>query len=75
MGAIPNLSAARLGIGSHTRMHCVLLTVAEDQLDAELPGSREDIEAALGQEVRAIAYDGDVLAWHGSTCSRWGGSV
>ncbi len=50
------LRAAGMTIGSHTRTHRVLDTLPTSELDAELSGSRQDLEEALGEEVWAIAY-------------------
>ena len=50
------LRDAGMRIGSHTRTHRVLGTIKEDQLRAELSGSRSDLEDALGEEVWSIAY-------------------
>jgi peptidoglycan/xylan/chitin deacetylase (PgdA/CDA1 family) len=54
---VRELRARGMDVGSHTRTHRVLGTVAGDgELDGELAGSRHDLEARLGEEVRAIAY-------------------
>lgn len=53
---IRGLCASGMGIGSHTRTHRVLDTMSPDELDSELCGSRQDIEAEIGQEVWAVAY-------------------
>ncbi len=50
------LAAGGMDIESHSRTHRVLQTLAPSDLDAELAGSRADLEAALGRPVRAIAY-------------------
>lgn len=50
------LADAGMDIGSHTRTHRVLATVPAAELDAELRGSRLDIEAELNRPVSAIAY-------------------
>ncbi len=53
---IAALSDAGWEIGSHTRSHPDLRTLEDDALDAELAGSRADIEGRLGRPCRAIAY-------------------
>jgi len=45
-----------MDVESHTRSHRVLQTLAPSQLEAELSGSRADLEAQLGRPVRAVAY-------------------
>ena len=47
--------------GSHTRSHPRLTTVAQERLEFELRGSREDCEQRLGGPCRSVAYPyGDV---------------
>jgi peptidoglycan/xylan/chitin deacetylase (PgdA/CDA1 family) len=53
---ISSLSDAGWEIGSHTRSHPDLTTLEDDALDAELSGSRADLEDRLGRSCRAIAY-------------------
>jgi peptidoglycan/xylan/chitin deacetylase (PgdA/CDA1 family) len=53
---VRTLRQAGMDVGSHTRTHRVLQTVPPDQLEGELAGSRSDLEAELGEEVRTIAY-------------------
>jgi peptidoglycan/xylan/chitin deacetylase (PgdA/CDA1 family) len=50
------LQAGGQDIGSHTRTHRVLQTITDAELDDELRGSRLELEAQLGQAVRALAY-------------------
>jgi peptidoglycan/xylan/chitin deacetylase (PgdA/CDA1 family) len=50
------LKVAGMDVQSHTRTHRPLHTVPSSELDSELSGSRDDIEAALDGPVRAIAY-------------------
>jgi peptidoglycan/xylan/chitin deacetylase (PgdA/CDA1 family) len=50
------LAAAGMGVESHTRRHRVLQTLAQAELEDELTGSRQDLEAQLGRPVRVIAY-------------------
>jgi peptidoglycan/xylan/chitin deacetylase (PgdA/CDA1 family) len=48
-------------VGSHTRSHPRLTRLADEQLAAELEGSRSACEEALGRPCRSIAYPyGDV---------------
>jgi peptidoglycan/xylan/chitin deacetylase (PgdA/CDA1 family) len=53
---ISSLSNAGWEIGSHTRSHPDLTTLEDKALDAELAGSRADLEQRLGRPCRAIAY-------------------
>jgi peptidoglycan/xylan/chitin deacetylase (PgdA/CDA1 family) len=50
------LAKAGMDVESHTRSHRVLQTLAHDELEDELTGSRKDLEAQLGRPVRVIAY-------------------
>jgi peptidoglycan/xylan/chitin deacetylase (PgdA/CDA1 family) len=50
------LADAGMDVESHSRSHRVLQTLNRTELDAELSGSRADLEAQLGRPVRAIAY-------------------
>jgi peptidoglycan/xylan/chitin deacetylase (PgdA/CDA1 family) len=50
------LRAAGMDVASHTRTHRILHTLPPDELEAELAGSRTDLEGALDQPVTAIAY-------------------
>jgi len=50
------LRDAGMDVQSHTRTHRVLGTVPPDELDDELGGSREELAAELGTEIRAVAY-------------------
>ncbi|WP_394821761.1 polysaccharide deacetylase family protein [Pendulispora albinea] len=50
------LRDAGMDIESHTRWHRVLDTLTPAELEEELVGSREDLEAQLSDPVRAIAY-------------------
>jgi peptidoglycan/xylan/chitin deacetylase (PgdA/CDA1 family) len=43
-------------IGSHTRSHPRLTTLADEALEAELQGSREDCEQQLGRPCASLAY-------------------
>jgi peptidoglycan/xylan/chitin deacetylase (PgdA/CDA1 family) len=53
---VRDLVDAGMEIGSHTRTHRVLHTLAADELSAELTGSRAEIERATGRPVRSISY-------------------
>lgn len=50
------LRRAGMGVQSHTRTHRVLQTLRPDELEDELGGSRSDLERALGESIRAVAY-------------------
>lgn len=50
------LSRAGMDVESHTRWHRVLQTLDDNELQAELTGSRQDLETQLGRPVRAVAY-------------------
>jgi peptidoglycan/xylan/chitin deacetylase (PgdA/CDA1 family) len=45
-----------MDIGSHTRSHRILQTLAAEDLESELRGSREILEERTERPVRAIAY-------------------
>jgi peptidoglycan/xylan/chitin deacetylase (PgdA/CDA1 family) len=51
-----DLARAGMDVQSHTRSHRVLQTLSDEELDAELRGSREIIEREVGAPVRALAY-------------------
>jgi peptidoglycan/xylan/chitin deacetylase (PgdA/CDA1 family) len=65
---IRELLAAGIEIGAHTRTHPSLTGVAEPEVrEAEVKGSREDLERYLGRPVRSFAYpfgdyDAELLA-------------
>jgi len=50
------LAKAGMDVESHTRRHRVLQTLAPADLEDELTGSRQELEAQLGRPVRVIAY-------------------
>ncbi len=50
------LRQAGMDVGSHTRTHRVLQTLPLDSLEAELRGSRADLEREIGEPVVALAY-------------------
>ena len=53
---IRSLRSSGMDVESHTRTHRVLQTVPDEELEAELAGSRHELEAELGEPVRALAY-------------------
>lgn len=53
---VAELAGAGMDVQSHTRTHRVLDTLAPEELDAELRGSRRDLEEHLGVGVTALAY-------------------
>lgn len=50
------LRRAGMDVGSHTRSHRVLRTLATEALSGELAGSRADLESALEESIDTIAY-------------------
>jgi peptidoglycan/xylan/chitin deacetylase (PgdA/CDA1 family) len=50
------LREAGMDVQSHTATHRVLQTVPEDQLEAELLGSRLVLERVLGERITAVSY-------------------
>ncbi|MDP9360678.1 MAG: polysaccharide deacetylase family protein [Acidobacteriota bacterium] len=55
-GAIRNWAQRSIDFGSHSRTHPDLRTLSNDELEAEVSGSREDLESVLGSEVVSFAY-------------------
>ncbi|HEX6519513.1 MAG TPA: polysaccharide deacetylase family protein [Streptosporangiaceae bacterium] len=55
-GQVAELAAAGMEIGSHGATHVRLAGASADQLDAEVSGSRKDLTALLGTEIRGFAY-------------------
>ncbi len=53
---IDAMRGAGIGFGAHTRTHCALPSQSDAELEEELGGSREDLEAALGESVETLAY-------------------
>jgi peptidoglycan/xylan/chitin deacetylase (PgdA/CDA1 family) len=53
---VRTLRRSGMDVGSHTRTHRVLQTLAPEELSAEFAGSRADLESALGESITAIAY-------------------
>jgi peptidoglycan/xylan/chitin deacetylase (PgdA/CDA1 family) len=60
LGALPDA----IELGAHTRGHVELPRVDEEEARAELAGSKEDIERALGRPAATLAYP------HGATNAR-----
>ena len=52
------MRSAGMEIGSHTRSHPFLSELTAEELEQELRGSREEIDAALGQRTVAMALPG-----------------
>jgi len=50
------LKAAGMDVASHTKEHRILQTLPPAQLAAELAESKAELEARLGEPVRALAY-------------------
>ena len=50
------LRSAGMDVQSHTRTHRVLQTLTPAELDEELAGSREELEAVLREPVHTLAY-------------------
>jgi len=55
-GELAGLADAGWEIGSHTRTHPKLTRVSDDELAAELSGSKQDLERALGRPCTSLAY-------------------
>jgi GT2 family glycosyltransferase/peptidoglycan/xylan/chitin deacetylase (PgdA/CDA1 family) len=53
---VQRLQGDGIAIGAHTRTHRALTTLASEELDAEIGGSREDLEALLGRPIATFAY-------------------
>jgi peptidoglycan/xylan/chitin deacetylase (PgdA/CDA1 family) len=53
---IATLAAAGTRFGAHTRTHCSLPQVDDDQVEAEVAGSRADLGRALGEAPATFAY-------------------
>jgi peptidoglycan/xylan/chitin deacetylase (PgdA/CDA1 family) len=47
---------AGMEVGSHTRTHADLTTLSADAAQAEIAGSKQELEASLGCEVRHFCY-------------------
>jgi peptidoglycan/xylan/chitin deacetylase (PgdA/CDA1 family) len=55
-GELRRLADSGIEIGSHSRTHRDLTGCSEEELAAEVAGSRQDLEAALGRPVRTFCY-------------------
>jgi peptidoglycan/xylan/chitin deacetylase (PgdA/CDA1 family)/GT2 family glycosyltransferase len=53
---IRELQGAGIDLGGHTRNHRNLLGVEGNEIEAELAGSRGDLEELLGEDVETLAY-------------------
>jgi glycosyltransferase involved in cell wall biosynthesis/peptidoglycan/xylan/chitin deacetylase (PgdA/CDA1 family) len=53
---IEQMRAAGIRFGAHTRTHRALTEAGEAELAAELRGSRQDLEAKLGEGVETLTY-------------------
>lgn len=53
---VVEMHRAGISIGAHSRSHADLRRCTETELEAEVRGCREDLEALLGQEVTSFAY-------------------
>ena len=81
------LRDAGMEIGSHTRSHPFLSELQRDAVWAELQGSRDDLERALGSPVRSLALPGGdaprtslrallpEAGYHAVATSRWGANA
>lgn len=45
-----------VGFGAHSRTHCRLSTLSSSELEAEIRGSKEDLEAIVGRPVDLFCY-------------------
>ncbi|HEY0392026.1 MAG TPA: glycosyltransferase [Solirubrobacterales bacterium] len=53
---VMEMRARGMRFGGHTRTHSRLPETAEERIDAEVSGCREDIEGLLGEPIEAFAY-------------------
>jgi glycosyltransferase involved in cell wall biosynthesis len=53
---IGRMRGSGISFGAHTRTHCALTEAGEAELATELRGSREDLEATLGESVETLTY-------------------
>ena len=53
---IKEMRAGGIDFGAHTRTHCALPDLDDGEMESELRGSREDLEAALGEKVETLTY-------------------
>lgn len=54
--ALAEVAAVGCEVGSHGRSHADLSRLAGDELEAEVAGSKRDLEAALGRPVTTLAW-------------------
>jgi peptidoglycan/xylan/chitin deacetylase (PgdA/CDA1 family) len=55
-GQIREMDRAGMEVGAHTQSHAHLMDLSEEEMAAELGGSKQVIERALGSTVQAFAY-------------------
>ncbi len=53
---VEQMRASGIRFGAHTRTHCALTEADEAELATQLRGSREDLEATLGEPVETLTY-------------------
>ncbi len=53
---IETMRAEGVHFGAHTRTHCRLSEASHAEIETQIGGSREDLTAALGEEVDTFAY-------------------
>jgi peptidoglycan/xylan/chitin deacetylase (PgdA/CDA1 family) len=53
---ISGLLGSTTTFGAHTRTHCSLPDLPDDDVTGEIAGSRDDLEAQLGAQLRTFAY-------------------
>jgi peptidoglycan/xylan/chitin deacetylase (PgdA/CDA1 family) len=58
---LTKMQRAGMTIGSHTKTHIVMPNETEQQVAAEVTGSREEIQRRLGTQVRHFAYPSGVF--------------
>jgi peptidoglycan/xylan/chitin deacetylase (PgdA/CDA1 family)/SAM-dependent methyltransferase len=69
-GAIERLATAGHEIGFHTRGHRVLTELDGEELARELTAGREELAAAAGQQIEAVAYPFGVADDWVAACAR-----
>jgi glycosyltransferase involved in cell wall biosynthesis len=53
---VKEMRAEGVRFGAHTRTHCRLAEAADEAIDEEVSGSREELERLLGEDVDTFAY-------------------
>ena len=53
---VRTLSDAGMTIGAHTMHHPILSQCSDECAEAEIAGSRRELQSAVGQEIWALAY-------------------